>query len=513
MRMAQGASVNLTGSMLPSPAPDDNDVGLYLVEESDKKDEEVAEPATKVASYAPKYTVFSKSDKYVLIFLLLLIGWWLTLLSPIYFPALPTLTHDFHTTPEVMNLSVMAYLLAQGIFPTFMSAISDTYGRRVVIVTLLAVYVAACIALSQTNVYWLLAFLRCIQAAGIAPVIAICAGVSGDICTPHNRAGFVGLVTGGQLLGNGLGGLVGAALISRWHTWRSIFVFLAIGGGVTLVITGLLLPETLRLIVGNGLVKPRHWFQRLLQLLMPCFLNKLSEDSSTLESRRPLNILEPLRIFFRPGVLAVLFPAGLMFASWTMVLTLLLVVLETQYGYSVMKVGLIYLPQGVLALASTIVMGRCMNWYYRRKRDCYDRAVARDPMAPRFNPLRTRIDMCIVPAFMNVGGLVIFGWCVQYHQSIASIIVSTIMVSALTSGFMVAISTMLVDFFPGRGLSATSCLNLMRCWLAAMFSAVLDFMLDAMNYGGTYTFMAGIYMLALVIMGVYILHYTKHLEG
>ena len=46
---------------------------------------------------------------------------------------------------------------------------------------------------------------------------------------------MVGAVSGLQLAGNGIGGLVGAALISGFHTWRAIFIFLAIGGGVTFI--------------------------------------------------------------------------------------------------------------------------------------------------------------------------------------------------------------------------------------------------------------------------------------
>ena len=47
---------------------------------------------------------------------------------------------------------------------------------------------------------------------------------------------MVGAVSGLQLAGNGIGGLVGAALISGFHTWRAIFIFLAIGGGVTFIL-------------------------------------------------------------------------------------------------------------------------------------------------------------------------------------------------------------------------------------------------------------------------------------
>ena len=176
----------------------------------------------------PPYSIFDSKDRLILILILSSVGFWSTISSPIYFPALPTLTEYFHTTSSVMNISVVAYLVFQGIAPTVSSNLADTFGRRPVILASLIIFCASCIALSQTNVYWLLALLRCIQAAGIAPVISISSGVAGDVCTRATRGGMVGAVSGLQLVGNGIGGLVGAALITGFNTWRSIFIFLTI---------------------------------------------------------------------------------------------------------------------------------------------------------------------------------------------------------------------------------------------------------------------------------------------
>ena len=156
-----------------------------------------------------------------------------------------------------MNISVVAYLIFQGIAPTISSNLADTFGRRPVILASIIVFCASCVAISQTNVYWLLAVLRCIQAAGIAAVISISSGVAGDVCTRANRGSMVGAVAGLQLVGNGIGGLVGAALISSFNSWRSIFIFLTIGGGVTFILAIFILPETSRKLVGNGSVVPK----------------------------------------------------------------------------------------------------------------------------------------------------------------------------------------------------------------------------------------------------------------
>lgn len=473
------------------------------------KDDPELDPSHAVElKLAYPYTIFHKFEKFQLIIILSLVGFWSTVSSPIYFPALPTLTEYFNTTEDIINISVVCYLLLQGITPTISSNLADTFGRRPVILASILVFIAACIALSQTNVYWLLAVLRCIQAAGIAPVIAISSGVSGDVCTPENRGGMVGTVSGLQLLGNGLGGLLGAALISGFHTWRSIFVFLAIGGGVTFVLAFFILAETSRRIVGNGTVMPKNPIHKSMTIYLPSFQKKMTNDYVTIAHKKPFDIFGPFRIFIQKEIFLTLLPSGLHFAAWTMVLTSLSTELESsKYNYSVMHVGLIYLPQGIACLVGSMSVGRFMNWYYRRRKAAYDKQVEELPLdqRPPFNQVATRLTLCDAPALLMIIGLVIFGWCIEYNRHIISIIVSTILIAFSSSVFISICTTLLVDLHPGQGSASTSCLNLMRCWLAALGVGVLDRMIDAMNLGGTYTLVAGFCLLFDLCL-IYVLH-------
>ncbi|KAK6460076.1 major facilitator superfamily domain-containing protein [Scheffersomyces coipomensis] len=455
----------------------------------------------------PPYTIFNQHEKYLLILILSMVGFWSTVSSPIYFPALPTLSRYFNTTPAIMNLSVVAYLLFQGIAPTLSSNLADSFGKRPLIIASILIYVASCIALSQTNVYWLLAVLRCIQAAGIAPVIAISSGVAGDVCTAVDRGGFVGVVAGFQLVGNGLGGLIGAVLISQFNTWRAIFIFLAIGAGVTLLFSLVCLPETARNLVGNGSVIPKNIINKSGMIYLPHFRKKLNNEVSTLADKNPFDFWSPFRIFFKMEVFFTLLPVGMQFAAWTMALTSISTVLEQKdgYNYSVMKVGLIYLPQGIACFFGSVVTGRALNAYYRYRRKGYEEKYQNEFERPPFNIVRTRLDICIPPAIMMIVGLVIFGWCLQYQQHIASIIISTCLISFASSAFISAATTMLVDLYPGKGSASTSCLNLMRCWLAALGSGVLDKMISGLGLGGCYTLVAGLCLIADLSL-FYVLH-------
>ena len=114
-------------------------------------------------------------------------------------PGKPTLTstppprsQDLKVSAEQVNLSVTWYMLLQGLAPSLWGSICDVLGRRPVYMVTFSMcglciaslqeltpylsYIAACIGLANTNEYWLLVLLRCVQATGSASTIAIGAG-------------------------------------------------------------------------------------------------------------------------------------------------------------------------------------------------------------------------------------------------------------------------------------------------------------------------------------------------
>ncbi|WEJ94087.1 multidrug transporter [Yamadazyma tenuis] len=428
-------------------------------------------------------------------------GFWSTVSSTIYFPAIPTVSSYFNISSGIANLSVVAYLFFQGIVPTFSSNAADTVGRRPMILLSLLIYVAACIGLARSNAYWLLTVLRCVQAAGIGPVISISSGIAGDVCTAAERGGFVGMVGGMQLTGNAFGGLLGSGLISSYG-WRGIFVFCAIGSGVTLVVISLVLPETLRQMVGNGSIKPQSVVN-----IPPIFVFKRlrrgwTNQIESLGPRKNLDVLAPFKILFNYQTLCVLFAPAVKFAVWSMALTSLTVLEGDGYNYTVLKVGYIYLPQGVTCLLGSLITGRLLNWSYRRSKNLHDEKYKEVPEheRPVFNSLRSRLYVCFVPSVMQFTGMIIYGWCLQFKMNISSIIISTCLISFSSSAAISTVSTVLVDMNPHHASAGVSLINLTRCWMAALCMGVLSNMTAAMGLGGTYTFWAAVGLLADTLM-------------
>lgn len=120
------------------------------------------------------------------------------------------------------------YLIFQGIAPSFWGAIADTWGRRPVYVATLFVYSLASVGAGFSRDYPMLLVMRMLQAVGSSSSIAVGAGtigrkrnllqnptitclfILGDISTPAERGGYMGIYSmltqigpvAGPILGN-----------------------------------------------------------------------------------------------------------------------------------------------------------------------------------------------------------------------------------------------------------------------------------------------------------------------
>ncbi|KAL8964981.1 MAG: hypothetical protein Q9183_004100, partial [Haloplaca sp. 2 TL-2023] len=112
------------------------------------------------------YTIFTKPAKRWIVFLVALAGFFSPLSANIYFPALDYLGRDLHVSLELINLTITAYLVCQGIVPSIVGDTADMIGRRPVYIVSFIVYLAANIGLALQDSYPALLVLRVLQSAG-----------------------------------------------------------------------------------------------------------------------------------------------------------------------------------------------------------------------------------------------------------------------------------------------------------------------------------------------------------
>lgn len=444
------------------------------------------------------YTLLSYPMKWGMVAVLTMCGFWSSLGSPIYYPALRQLEKQFHLNENQVNVTVVVYLLFQGIAPTFSGGMADVYGRRPVILIGMLVYVVASIGLARAPSYGVIVFLRCVQSIGISPTIAISSGVVGDYTLKHERGTFVGATSGFVLIGQGIGPLIGAVIAAHWD-WRAIFWFLVIGCGTSMLFAFFLLPETKRTLVGNLSVPPQRWINRNPTFLIPAVKRRFHHDHpqrETLDTNIPtLDLTGALKITIQPEVILSLFPAGMQFAMWTLMLSSIANQLSLPpYNYSLTIIGVCYLPAGIGGLCGSFFTGRIIDIYYRRalRRFESDKSSGIIPSTTTFNTFRVRL-MCVLPQnFIAVVSFLLFGWSVDKGWHISAPLITSCVSSYCAMSTLSTMTTLLVDLYPGKSSTASSCFNFVRCSLSSIFMGCFAKMKRAMTVGGTFSFLVGI---------------------
>ncbi len=153
----------------------------------------------------------------------------------IYLPSLPSLAVHFDTTPAVMGLSVGIYLAASAIMQIFAGPISDSVGRRPVVLGGLVVFCIATLACIYAPSAQLFLAARALQAAA-----AICMVLSRAIVrdtVPAERAGSaIAYVTMGMAIVPMLGPAIGGFLEQSFG-WQASFWALFIVGLLILLLS------------------------------------------------------------------------------------------------------------------------------------------------------------------------------------------------------------------------------------------------------------------------------------
>ncbi|EOA88645.1 multidrug transporter [Exserohilum turcicum] len=436
------------------------------------------------------YSIYTNREKWMIVAMVALAGFYSPLPANIYFPAIPTLARAFGKSADDLNQTVTVYLVFQGISPMLWGPISDRYGRRLVYLVCLSILVASSIglALCPTNSFWLLLFLRCFQSGGSASTIALGAGVIGDISTSKERGGYFGMFNLGPMLAPCIAPAIGGAL-SQGLGWRSIFWSIVIMVAVCLLCIALFLPETLRSIAGNGSIP----VPRIQRAIIPIVGQKATKEAFDPETRtKPKHSVNPFVLFTYPDVIVLLTFTGLVYAvNYTITATISSSFAKIYPQLSQTALGLCYLPVGAGMIIGSTLTGKMLDWEYARiKARCGD----------NFTIEHARLR--IMPFYLSlfIVCVIAWGWTIQARAHIAVPLILGILLGWTSIGILNTTMTLNIDILQSRSSGATACTNLVRCSLAAILVAVIDRMTSAWGDGWTYTLWGAICCCLLPLM-------------
>ena len=166
----------------------------------------------------------------------------------IFLPSLAAMTTYFETDYAIMQIALSGYLAATAVLQVFIGPISDRYGRRILVLGSLTIFVFATFGALFAKTVEVFLFFRILQAA-VATSMALGRAIVRDIVPQAEAASMIGYVTMGMALVPMVGPMIGGGLEQAFG-WQATFVFLGLAGLITLVIVYLDLGETVK---GDGI--------------------------------------------------------------------------------------------------------------------------------------------------------------------------------------------------------------------------------------------------------------------
>lgn len=167
-------------------------------------------------------------------------------------PALPVLATTFGRDISIAQMTVSLYMVGIALSQLIMGPLSDKFGRRPVLLSGLALMVAASVACIFAETLPELIAARFFQALGGASGMVVSRAIIRDIYERDRVASMISLVIAALMIGQMVSPLTGG-LIETAFGWRAIFYAVTIGALAVAVGIAIALPETRRnRAVGSG---------------------------------------------------------------------------------------------------------------------------------------------------------------------------------------------------------------------------------------------------------------------
>jgi MFS transporter, DHA1 family, multidrug resistance protein len=161
-----------------------------------------------------------------------------------YLPSFLAIQTDLDVSPAQMQQTLSVYLVVFAAMTLFHGTLSDSFGRRPVILANLLLFALASVGCAIASSFEQLLFFRAVQGASGGAGIVVGRAIIRDSFEGHAAQRLMSLVTMIFGLAPAIAPVIGGWLQGTLG-WRSIFVFLTIHTGLLLVACHVRLPETL----------------------------------------------------------------------------------------------------------------------------------------------------------------------------------------------------------------------------------------------------------------------------
>ncbi|KAI0202639.1 major facilitator superfamily domain-containing protein [Astrocystis sublimbata] len=452
-----------------------------------------------------EYTIFTPTTRKFLIVFLGITMTLSTLTATIYFPLIPMLSTQLRVSIQEINLTVTVYVIFQAVTPAFFASLSDSFGRRPVILGIIFIYAAATLGLVVNPYdYAVLITLRGLQSIGGSATTALAYGVVADVAVTSQRGKMLGPMLA---ICNGIsavGPVVGGAVALGTSAVTGVFAALLGVALLCLGTAGFALPETARCVVGNGSRGAKGVHRTWWDLLRRNFWHKHRksdvEDSerdghrveTETETRRRWSIASPLaafRIIFIPEATAVLWMIGTSYTVYYTFQVAIPVIFAQVYHYNELQIGLSLLASLAGLTIGGIVAGKLLDRNYAHVARANDIDINHKKAQDLYDfPVEEARYRNIAPFFiLQVVLIVGYGWGVTYEVHPAVPLILQFFICAVSTLLSHTASALLVDIFPAQSSTSYAAAQAVRCGLSAVASATLQPLINVLGRGWYFT--------------------------
>ncbi|KKZ66252.1 hypothetical protein EMCG_08023 [[Emmonsia] crescens] len=409
--------------------------------------------------------------------------------SAIFYPALGEVASSLNTTPTVTNLSIALYMLSMGICPLWWSTFSEAFGRRSIYLISFALFNVFNVLSAIASSIEMLIVMRLLSGGAAASVQAIGAGTIADIWETRERGRAMGIFFLGPLCGPLLAPIIGGAMSQAWG-WRSTQWFLTIYGGMTLLILIFALPETL--VSRKNLaaeVEPNGELSRTLSRVSS---RQVAQSTAKWLKISRMVFIDPLKILLYlrfPAVLLTVLYGSITFGSlYVLNISIQTTFSQPPYNFSVMVVGLLYIPHSIGYIISSILGGMWMDSIMQREAKKANRVDESGMYI--YRPEDRMGENAWLGAFIYPAAMIWYGWAAEKSVFWA---VPAIANFFFGIGSMIIFSmstTMLTEFMPHRSSSGVAVNNFMRNIFSCVGGIVAAPIIHAIGNGWLFTILA-----------------------
>ena len=169
-----------------------------------------------------------------------------------YLPALPTIAHGYSSTLAAVQQTLTVYLFAYAFMTLFYGTLSDSFGRRPVILVSLGCYFLSSLGAGFAPTLGWLLFFRLLQGLSVGAGGVVGRAIVGDLFTGPEAQRVMSYISAVFGLAPALAPILGGWILAGWG-WRWIFYLIALFTFLLAIACIFALPESLA-------VKNRHAF-------------------------------------------------------------------------------------------------------------------------------------------------------------------------------------------------------------------------------------------------------------